>query len=242
MSYKSNLLDYLHGTNVNDEAVRVQDTELGGGLSDVQPLEEGVMLVDITTKKITIPSSFKNVIVEGDHLSETIFFLIARKADGLDLSQHKCLVRYVNAGNEYGESEVYVAELLEDTIKFGWTVDNKISRFKGSVFFTIQFETVRDGIQYQWQTQPATLTISEGLNVESTIPEDDKTLYQRLLMLIQNVSTSVGSLSDLTTENKNNLISAINEVNVISGVSNDDTSMSEGDTLATGKLYIIYEE
>lgn len=255
MSYKSNLLSYLNGTNVNDEAVKEQDTTLGSGLSSVQPLEEGVMSVDITTKKITIPSSFHNVIVEGDHLSETIFFTIGRYADGLDLSQHKCIVRFVNAGNEYGESETYIAELSENTIKFGWTLDNKITRYKGMVSFTIQFETVNEGIQYQWQTQPANLTVVDGLNVEPTISDDEHTLYERVLAIMQNLSTNVGALSDLSTTTKTSIVAAINEVNssggsgsgsggetIIAGVSNDATSMAVGDTLETGKLYIIYEE
>lgn len=207
MSYKSNLMSYLNNTNVNDEAIKIQDTELGSRLSLIQPNDEEVMSIDLVTRQISNVSTFRNVIVKGDHLAETIFFVVDRYADGLDLSQHKCLVKYINANNDYGESEVFVSDLLEDTIKFGWTLDNKITRKEGKVAFTIQFETIHNGVQYQLQTQPATLTVTEGLNVESTITNDDNTLYERLLTIVQQVSVTVQNF-DTSIENKQEKLTA----------------------------------
>lgn len=227
MSYKSNLLDYLHGTNVNNEAVRVQDTELGSGLSNVQPITEEVMSIDLLTRQINNLSTFKNIIVKGDHLAETIFFIVDRYADGLDLSQHKCYVKYINAMNRYGESEVFVAELLDTTIKFGWTIDNNITIKEGKVVFTVQFETVRDGVQYQLQTQPSTLTITPGLNVEGTIPEDDKILYLKLLSEVQELSNTV-SKYDTLIEDKQDKLTAGEGISITDNVIS--VSYPDGDT------------
>lgn len=144
------------------------------------PESEPVIQIDSDLRKITIPDELKDIAVAGDHLSETVYFTCPRYFDGNDLSEHKCIIRYINAGNEYGEADVIDLTSETDTIKFGWSLDNYVTRYSGSISFTVQFETVDDTVKYQWQTTPAELNILAALNIEETITDKDDTLFRTL--------------------------------------------------------------
>lgn len=160
----------------------------------LNPDEEPVIEINSDLRKISIPDELKNIAVAGDHLSETIYFHMPRYFDGDDLSNRDCLIRFINAGNEYGESDVCNIEIFDDYIKFGWAIDNNATRYSGILTFTVQFETVQNGIEYQWQTTPAELNILAGLNIESTITDKDDVLFRTLTYQIQDLRKSLLSI------------------------------------------------
>lgn len=166
------------------------------------PDEEPVIQIDSDLRQISVPSELENIAVAGDHLSETIYFSCPRYFDGKDLSEHTCIIRFINAGNEYGESEVIDLTSDENTIKFGWAIDNYVTRYSGTIQFTVQFETEDNGIQYQWQTTPAKLTILAALDIESTITDKDdvlfRTLSNQIIALQQQVASLENQLSNLS--------------------------------------------
>lgn len=193
-------------------------TNAGISLLSVNPEDEPVIQIDADLRTINIPEELKNIAVTGDHLSETIYFSCPRYFDGEDLSEHTCIIRFINAGNEYGESEVIDLTSDENTIKFGWAINNYVTRYSGTIHFTVQFETRNDSIDYQWQTTPAQLTILPGLNIESTITDRDdvlfRTLSNQIAILQQKVESFESALSDIS--DLQDIISALEyEVNYL---------------------------
>lgn len=159
-----------------------------------QDNDEPALTIDSNLRKITVPQQLYNIGVAGDHLCEEIFFECPRYFDGNDLSEHDCVVRYINAGKEYGEFNVTNMTVNDDSLLFGWKIDNYVTRYSGVINFTVQFNTVLDGIKYQWQTTPAQLNILAGLNIEQTITDKDDVLFRTLSNQINNLQTSVEQL------------------------------------------------
>lgn len=159
-----------------------------------QDNDEPTLTIDSNLRKITVPQQLYNIGVAGDHLCEEIFFECPRYFDGNDLSEHDCVVRYINAGKEYGEFNVTNMTVNDDSLLFGWKIDNYVTRYSGVINFTVQFNTVLDGIKYQWQTTPAQLNILAGLNIEQTITDKDDVLFRTLSNQINNLQTSVEQL------------------------------------------------
>ena len=144
------------------------------------PELEPIIQIESDLRTIVVPDELKNIAVAGDHFSETIYFSCPRYFDGQDLSEHNCIIRFVNAGNEYGECKTIDLEVDEDVIKFGWKIDNHTTRYSGYIYFTVQFETVTDSIEYQWQTTPAELFVLSGLNIEAGISDKDDLIFRSL--------------------------------------------------------------
>jgi len=104
------------------------------------------------------------------------------------------LIRYINAGKEYGESDVCDVDVANEYIKFGWKIDNCATRYSGVLKFTVQFETIQNGVEYQWQTTPAELFILAGLDIEKTLSEKDDVLFRTLTTQIQDIQKILSSI------------------------------------------------
>lgn len=175
----------------SDTALSYKDTRL------TNEEDEEIIKVESDLRTIIVPESLKVIGVAGDHRAESIFFQIPRYFDGQDLSEHNCLIRYINAGNEYGEYPIADKAVDEKYIILGWQITNLVTRYAGTINFTIQFETIDyNGVEYQWQTIPATLTVLPGLNVEKTITEKDDSLFRNLSSRVQYIEERLNKLSD----------------------------------------------
>lgn len=201
MAFKSNLLNSIAASTSTDSSSTDSSSVMSASLEStpsfmlVNPNTEPMIEIDADLRKITVPQELVNIAVEGDHLSETVYIKAPRYFDGIDLSVHSALVRFVNAGNEYGEYKVTDIESDEDSIILGWAINKYATRYRGKIYFTVQFDTVTsDGIQYQWQTTPAELNILAGLNIEKTITEKDDILFRTLTNQIQELQEAVGAL------------------------------------------------
>lgn len=192
MAFKSDLLNSLSQTQpaTNDMPV----------VKLVKPDTEPVIEIDADLRKITVPDELKNIGVAGDHLAETIYFQCPRFFDDIDLTTHKCIIRFINSGNEYGEADAVDIEPGTDYIKFGWSIDNRVTRYSGAVNFTVQFETVSDGIKYQWQTTPATLNVLAGLNIEQAITDKDDSVLRALTKRIEDLEKQMSELVNVNTD------------------------------------------
>ena len=202
MIYKSKLLN---------QAINVDNSIPAISPLMVEPENEPVIEINADLRHITIPEELKDIAVTGDHLCETIYFSCPRYFDGEDLSNHSCIIRYINAGNEYGECDVVDITTENDRIKFGWSIDNKATRYSGIIKFTVQFETISDSIEYQWQTTPAELNILPGLNIESTITDQDDVLFRSLTRRISALEEKVAEF-DITIQAIENLINQIDQL------------------------------
>lgn len=200
MQYKSSLLNNASSSIASSTPFSSTDIP---SLMMLNPNTEPIIEIDSDLRKITVPQELFNIAVCGDHLSETIYFTCPRYFDGNDLSEHTCLIRFINGGNEYGESSVIDITVESDVLRFGWAIDNYVTRYSGKIQFTVQFETENNGIKYQWQTTPAELNIMAGLNIEKTITEKDDVLFRTLTRQIQELQEQVNAMQvdmDFVTE------------------------------------------
>lgn len=63
------------------------------------PSDEIIYNIDLNTRTIETPASLS---VQGDHIAETIYFLVDRMYGNMDLSNTTCVIQYINADNEEG--------------------------------------------------------------------------------------------------------------------------------------------
>lgn len=194
MAYNSKILNQMMSTasTVSSSTPQMTNSNSGISLMMVNPDEEPVIQIEADLRTIIVPDVLKNIAVTGDHLSETIYFSCPRYFDGEDLSKHTCIVRFINAGNEYGEDDTVDMTVEDNSLKFGWALDNRVTRYRGTIQFTIQFET--GNVDYQWQTTPAELNILPGINVEETITDKDDTLFRSLTRQISDLQDRVSRL------------------------------------------------
>lgn len=160
------------------------------------PSNEPVIEIDSDSRMINIPDEIKSIgIVAGDHLAETFYFHISRYFDEKDLSENQAIIRYINAGNEYGESDAVDITINENDITIGWKIDNKVTRYAGDVSFTIQWETIENGVRkYQWQTLPTSINVKSGLTIEETITDKDDLLFRTLSKQVQDLQEKYNAL------------------------------------------------
>lgn len=200
MAYKNILLSNLGTIQKNTDSAQPSTLLSDIATFSINPSTEPTIEIDCDSRMINIPDEIRSIgIVAGDHMAETFYFHIPRYFDDKDLSEHRAIIRYINAGKEYGESEAVNLKIEENDLTLGWQIDNKATRYAGEISFTIQFETVEDGIKYQWQTLPASLTVKSGLDIETTITDKDDLLFRTLNKQIQDLQNKFDSLinSDL---------------------------------------------
>lgn len=197
MAYQNLLLNSLGTTRktVQEESLLQSNSNLITPFS-LNPSSEPVIEISSDSRIVNIPDEIKSIgIVAGDHLAETFYFHIDRYFDDNDLSKHHAIIRFINAGNEYGESDAVDITINENDITIGWSIDNKVTRYAGDVSFTIQWETIENGVrEYQWQTLPASINVKSGLAIEETITDKDDLLFRTLSRQVQDLQEKYNAL------------------------------------------------
>lgn len=159
------------------------------------PSTEIIIEIDSENRLINVPEEMKNIAVSGDHVSETVYFRISRYFDNQDFSEHNCIIRAINAGKEYVECNAINLEVTDDYIIFAWLIDKNVTRYSGTIEFTIQFETINDTVtEYQWQTTPAQLNILKGIDVENAVTDKDDLLFRWLSKKVDKLQETVDKM------------------------------------------------
>lgn len=166
-----------------------------GDLKDISPkfirlpLDEDCFLIDLNTRKITIPASFKSIGlgVQGDHLAEVIYFKVDRYFDTTDLGakdENKELAdgveTYILWENTQGQQFLEAAYNVDittesDKMIFGWPVSEELTKNSGNIKFSVVFieanwnkdENVLISIEdlsYRLSTLPTTINVNTGLS------------------------------------------------------------------------------
>ena len=124
------------------------------------PVTEDYFLVDLDTRKITVPKVFldNGIGVQGDSMAEVLYFKVARYFDDIDLStclptetgdkKGMCFIQWENSKGEQGLDPVQFADIENNDLIFGWPLhDAVMDAFKegkntgtGKVKFSIRFE------------------------------------------------------------------------------------------------------
>lgn len=102
--------------------------------------------------------------------------------------------------NIYKVTDVTVED---NSIKLGWTITNDVTRYAGTVSFSIAFELDNS---YKLTTTPATLTVLKGLDIDQTISKQDtaivSALYDKVNALNTKVDNAVNSMDNSSGNNQ----------------------------------------
>lgn len=172
------------------------------------PSAENIYNVSITTRVIDAP---KFLSVEKDHRSETIYFVVDRYADYMDLAQTCCIITYKN--KKANVTRIYTVPFYDiftfqdiNKMLIPWCLDANVAQAAGQVEFAIQFykigeiydeetNTNKKAIIYSLNTLPATSEILDGMEVNiedmSSSYLLDYTQYQEIQEQIKQLTEQV---------------------------------------------------
>lgn len=169
------------------------------------PNANNIYNIDIKTREIDAPLFLG---VEKDNISETIYFIIDRYADYMDLSQTSCIITYKNAKKE---TRVYVVPFYDiytyahvSKMIIPWNLDFGVMEQAGTVEFAIQFfktvdkfnrhtQQMETDIVYSLNTQVASSTVLSGINV-TELGEQYKLTNTEFDMLVQEITDIKGQI------------------------------------------------
>ena len=132
------------------------------------PESEKIYTVDLNSRTIETPNILS---VQNDHNAETIYFLVDRYFDHIDLSTTTCVIQYINAKGKSGIYFVPFYDLIsyENKILFPWEIEKFLSQHVGTVKFAIRFYKIDENYSinnvkfiYNLNTQAATSKIVAG--------------------------------------------------------------------------------
>lgn len=139
----------------------------------VLPLDEDVFEINANTREITVPESFaKNGIsVQGDEVSEIVYFKINRYFDSIDLNTRDIYIQWTNANGQDGVSVPNVIDIESEPnyIIFGWPLSSAITNVAGTISFSVRFYSIDDTtgkISYSLATLTQTAVIKSSLDFD----------------------------------------------------------------------------
>lgn len=125
------------------------------------PLDEDLVTIDTNTRKIIMPKNNNVYAVKNDHAAETIYFIVDRYFDGMDLATAAIIVQSeLNKNANISAVTKIDIDTYPGYIVFGWPISKLITAQSGSLKFAIRFY-VEDTkkLVYSLGTLPQTLTI-----------------------------------------------------------------------------------
>ena len=132
-------------------------------------------IIDVATRTATNGDASQLVIVQGDHNSERVTFELPRRIEGHDMVLCNVIqVHFSNASNNvtlvsngiYTVLDAHIPEGRDDLMRFSWLIDNRATKYAGTLRFTISLKCVDDSsVTYIWKANCAKpLVVSEGID------------------------------------------------------------------------------
>lgn len=165
-------------TNPSELRQRLQEIQNSVNVTFTHlPLNEPRFIIDANSREINIPFEVSFLEVIGDHKAETIYFEIDRYFDDVDLSEHTCVIQFVNKNPktlEYNEGLYPVTTMdinsIDGKIIFGWNIMDDATQIAGDIHFSIRFYSIdsNNEFTYNFNTLTANSIILDTLDVKYT--------------------------------------------------------------------------
>ena len=189
------------------------------------PSTEPRFLINANKRKITIPSEFSFLAVRYDHQAETVYFEIDRYFDDVDLSQHTCIVQFVNKDEHGNVSEghyripIMDVTTVDGKIIFGWKIENPATKYAGDIEFSIRFYSITgEGDEarflYNLNTVPSKSKILDTLQIhgaEFSHPSEFEIWVAKITEIVKNIEQAEKHLTDKIEETEQYLENTVNE-------------------------------
>ena len=142
------------------------------------PSSEHIYEVDLHSRTIEAPEFLS---LQKDHYAETIYFMVDRFYDNIDLSEMICVVQYITPSGlrriyavPFYDTKTYkeFINLGEDEdipkLIFPWCIDGAATRDAGEVTYSIRFyklDQYHQTLQYNLNTLPSKSVVLHGMEV-----------------------------------------------------------------------------
>lgn len=163
----------------------------------VVPSNKQLYNVDLNTREIEAPEILS---VQSEHYAETVYFLVDRYYENMDLAQTNCVIQYVTGEKSY----VYAVPYCDYTtypekLIIPWHISISATELSGTVkffmrFFLIAEESLNDPegaeFSYSLSTLVGTSKVLKTLPQEDFHTEDDDfRIPERFFELIDHMNT-----------------------------------------------------
>lgn len=175
----------------------------------IESKNEHPLIVDLTSRVITVPEELKYIGVETDNNSEKVWFKVPRYFDEPDVQGQGDLfskvaqVHFLNAGGSYGVYTITETKDNEDgTISLAWLIGKDVTEFSGDVKFQLVFTLFDNGNNvYKLSTTPATLVVRAGINTKNFSVSKESATYDQLIELIYDGYETLKAVDTETLKN-----------------------------------------
>ena len=130
------------------------------------PTADNIYNIDINTREVSAPSFLA---VEKDNSSATIYFIVDRYVDYMDLSLTCCIITYKNAK---GDTCLYSVPFYDiytyahvNKMIIPWNLDASVTEAPGTIEFAFQFLIIKNNI-YNPETKKKDKQIVYSLNTQ----------------------------------------------------------------------------
>ena len=168
----------------------IQNANVSGPTTDTIIVPSNISLynVNLDTREIDAPEYLS---VQHEHYAETVYFLVDRYHDSMDLAQTSCIVQYVTPDDE---SYIYVVPFC-DTVTYSggikdadgnivddqpkmiipWSISGSATHLSGTVKFILRFYLIEESneenpskieFSYCLSTKPASGKVMYGLPID----------------------------------------------------------------------------
>lgn len=177
----------------------------------VLPLDEPTFDIDANTRVINVPDSFRKngISVQGDQVSEVIYFTIDRYVDAMDLYREdiQIVIQWETAASvstankpsksEKGISVAYLKDIslfkTEGKMLFGWALNSNITKNAGAIKFSVRFYKIngQKELDFSFSTLTATANIQPGLDYTWQAGNFTENIFDDSTMLKNRIKDSV---------------------------------------------------
>ena len=170
--------------------------------SDVQLYD-----IDLDSRTIKAPNFLS---VQTEHRAETVYFLVDRYHDGIDLATTNCVIQYQKDGKDY----IYMVPFCDVSTRYDpnhpkmiipWVISYSATQTSGRISFVVRFYTMDSSqtitsdskrLSYSLTTQIATSQILVGMSlVDAVLGNEPYQLANKeggaLLDLIDSISKAI---------------------------------------------------
>ena len=171
------------------------------------PNREKIYEINLNDRTVETPEFLS---VEKDHASETVYFIVDRYYDYVDLSQMICVIHYVNAT---GEAKIYPVPFYDvqtyskdRKMLIPWNIGAGATAAAGTIKYSIRFYRLNElGTAFEYNLNTLTMysKILHGMDAQALSPEDftfSQDQFSLLVQMIEDTSRQDLYWTDLYSE------------------------------------------
>lgn len=186
-------------------------------------------IINEKTREI-IMNKKKVVAIFKDNMSQILSFRIKRKSNGVDRADKTFCFKYQNAKGECDFCMASNVFIYDDEIHISWALDNKVTKFPGTVVFSILIlgETLsEDGKPYAWNSKTSNFTVESGLDVESHMVEPIESWFISWAIEADNILRLSSQYANESKDYKHDLEGIDKTVQALVDLATEQANLSE---------------